>query len=1687
MTDIIKVYYLTDYNTVKNITVYMGSSRYQDNMSELFKENQSNEVFKDVFSEDEIKSIETNSIPIIFTEQIIYSDDTIESIKKKTIIANNKEISFDEIYLFTKQIQTLDNSQIYDNLTQNGKIVLSKDILLQFLSNISDYDVSEIPEKELYSFNDIIDLNLSNSPHILNISLGQHFITSNDIYSYTVNPYSVTTLSKHLSDHAENIITTSNKELLLNSGFLFENTIYMTSAEDVLKYAVSKNIPEKTMTQIYFPFLKEKKIFNIKDLNDEKFPLLESNRDLVNDSFTHNVQNIELFHDIYNSRKSRLDYIEQGIQMIEFTISQNYEYNLPLDIIFKLIHAVKSIPFIKFNPSKNKENIYRLYCDKVAKNGKKIPYLSKNLIFKLMKSMGISKRVSCYIEYQNDTGRNVPIILEFDNYANIYVKMEFKEANSISNIENMVRFAVNPTIEIVQKYLQNSGYNMKLFTDFYDRNIEILNLKYYAYISIEKNMDLNNIIGCVSSIFNVVVGDLKSGIVMRYKRVANFNEMDSQEAFIVEMLNNSATNENDVVKSLMDNFQMKEKDAKMKIAELLNNLQVIQNLNKNKGLKIKNNPGFLTKITQDKFKQNIMIEMNNINNIFYMNIIPIYLDSLIRITQNPEDAGVDVSTINSLCKTRISKNTEEINEIIAPSERPLGENIPTAIIAQDLVFGDAIENIKDKSVNVLDFLFDDDDDDDDDDGDGDDSEEFELEYTGGNDDSSESEGIDVELDEESDDDIVNSKNIKEPLEEGKISKTTPMFNNTIENTKENKKENKKEKLNIVDNFDNLKTNITGLKIADPNPFFQRMRERDPTLFLTESKGKYNAYSRVCPWNKRKQPVILTDSEKEKIDKDHPGSYDQAIKYGSDPTKQFWYICPRYWDLKNNTSLTKEEVDSGKYGGIIPQTAKTAPPGKNIWEFNDTEGAIPRYHLGKNGEYVKHYPGFLKKDVHPDGLCVPCCFSSWDKPVQKKRRQECMKDSDVDNNTDNNSKSTVAKKIDVYEYIKGPDKFPLEEGRFGYLPVSIQRFIQTDNKKCQVSNINTNLKKNQPCYLRKGVENNANKSFLACISDIYGEINNDDILSVDNLIKEKIIPLLNLDNFIKYQNGNLITSFKSKDTSSVNLQNEEYPTSSIYKTLIDKNPNQLKDIISAQVNFKEYISNVSSVVDYEYLWDLISDKNPSFFNNGLNLVIIELPQDDVTSNVNIICPTNFYSINKFDKAKDTVILLKKYEYFEPIYIVIDKSSTNVTKLVTTKLLTSKLMQKVPNLTELSNTIQDIYKSMCKPLASIPDMNSKYNFKEVKFVRNHTLEKVIEILNKYNIEIINMVVNYDNKVIGLNIQYNNENGFIPCFPSGIVTDYPIIIMDENTTSKNFEETTRFLFEIASVTENNILCKPVVKILEDELIVGILTQTNQFIEISEPQQDNDMTITYSINDENFYSVNKITQTSKSQDTQRIEYIRKIRIETELYNTFRNRLKKMFNQYENKIIRNQIETISNSQGMVYYLQLEKSIGLIKTLMKDEVEFIQTSKTILQKIEENLKRNTTLLIPKTNLLSNLDNESIYYSKIADELIRYKRIKQFMFEPNMFLSFNDIKYNLYGDELLILQSLLSPEYFENLVPDNKNKFITYNSYDTVEPNITQSYDNEYYIDNTKTTNKNAKTKATDNSVKKLTKKLKLVE
>ena len=93
-----------------------------------------------------------------------------------------------------------------------------------------------------------------------------------------------------------------------------------------------------------------------------------------------------------------------------------------------------------------------------------------------------------------------------------------------------------------------------------------------------------------------------------------------------------------------------------------------------------------------------------------------------------------------------------------------------------------------------------------------------------------------------------------------------------------------------------------------------------------------------------------------------------------------------------------------------------------------------------------------------------------------------------------------------DYIKGPEKFPIESNRIGYLPVELERFLNTDNSKCYKSKTNKNLKSNVPCILRKGVENNKKQSFVACIADAF--------------CREKEMPIMTIDEMKKYIIGNV---------------------------------------------------------------------------------------------------------------------------------------------------------------------------------------------------------------------------------------------------------------------------------------------------------------------------------------------------------------------------------------------------------------------------------------------------------------------------------------------------------------------------------------------------------------------------------------
>jgi hypothetical protein len=888
-------------------------------------------------------------------------------------------------------------------------------------------------------------------------------------------------------------------------------------------------------------------------------------------------------------------------------------------------------------------------------------------------------------------------------------------------------------------------------------------------------------------------------------------------------------------------------------------------------------------------------------------------------------------------------------------------------------------------------------------------------------------------------------------------------------------------------------NIDGMKLNKPYYFQTQIEKKDPILIVKEDTPEYNAYSRTCLSDKRRQPVILTDSQLDKINKEHPGFLREqdVLKYGSDEKHKFNYICPRYWCLKNNTIIDPADIklEKGEYvhrpkkgpscGKVLPKKEKEVKPGYYIYEFND-EG----------------YPGLIP-DKHPKGFCLPCCFKNYNTEGRIKAKKSCLKEETekVDGEKIQGKREIPPKEE---EYVLGPDKFPLEEGRWGYLPAEIQTILHEVNADCQVSKTNTSIKKNHPCLLRHGIEISKNQSFIAALSDLlfYGKrlIDEDNklnknaarILSVKEM-RNRLIKSIEIDSFIKYQNGNLVTDFQDFDRK---VDINKYKNSKLYSKLNMENEAEkiyFTKVISAFENFKMFLSDDDALIDHTYLWDIVSMPNKYLFKNGVNLVIFQLPHDDITNNVQLLCPTNHYSSEFYQARKPTIILFKEDGYYEPIYsynMSTDNKLTIVKEFKEYDPQLSKTMRAV-----FKELIKPFFELICRPQNSMPNI---YTAKKPLLLYN-----LVQKLDKYDYKIKKLVMNFNNKIIGVVAEepgVSEKTGFVPCYPSALdenlKKDLDYVFMNDLSLWNTYNETVAFLDKIHKRTskrreEADIPCKPEFKIVEDNMVVGILTDTNQFIQISEPVREDEINKEYdlpSITDED-YIVNSKDKNMKASDIEimtqqtvdkeREDYIKKIKLETSFYNVFRNTIRILINNYENIRVREKIESEMLKEYIIYSDKLENINKLLRELVKDKIQFIgddnyyklinQVSTCIVKdkdkcKDTPNLcvvtdSGKCNLILPERNLITNKENEPIYYGRMADELIRYNRIKSFMMQPQTYLSFGNIGYNLRDNEIIIVQSTLTQEYFEGLIPAVTNKYIKTNSYDETQPLITQVYEN----------------------------------
>jgi hypothetical protein len=283
-----------------------------------------------------------------------------------------------------------------------------------------------------------------------------------------------------------------------------------------------------------------------------------------------------------------------------------------------------------------------------------------------------------------------------------------------------------------------------------------------------------------------------------------------------------------------------------------------------------------------------------------------------------------------------------------------------------------------------------------------------------------------------------------------------------------------------------------------------------------------------------------------------------------------------------------------------------------------------------------------------------------------------------------------------------------------------------------------------------------------------------------------------------------------------------------------------------------------------------------------------------------------------------------------------------------------------------------------------------------------------------------------------------------------------------------------EYVKCNEGTDLCK----VIEDHHIVGILTNTNQFVQISKVLREDEVSDNIrTVNNNNYLIADESTLLNQKEDAKRVEYIRRIQLETNFYNVFRNTIRILLGDYLNTDKRKEIQQECNKRFGLYQAKLTKVIELLKDLVGDNIIFsdsfnVKSVKDIYTclNIDENKCKTgnsvcfmtndkCTLVLPNINLITRKPtNKEQYYGKMADELIRYNRIKSYIFKSKTFLSFNKLGYNLNSNEIILLQSLITQEFFEGLVSSNKNKYAKYNSYDTTNPIKSLPYVNEYEMD-----------------------------
>jgi hypothetical protein len=1627
-----------------------------------------------LFSNIETEFYAAQNTNIIYTDSRIYLDDTIQTTNHKIWSACNKDdnipkFCLEEMYLFGVVENPFQLLPWYKEVTNYEKEEVTNKTIAKLLTNY--YMDQELVVDLLFkteSFQNDSDPEISfedleNSDWFREktkwekMGLGFEFLfptppnlRNRDAY-FCVNPLETKLFSTLHEPTGEQI--QQQNHFLFHKGTFKDNTIFLCLAEFTLDYWTRENVAYDKLMERYYPGIP-------KDFwSTGRDTLLEKNRTTVSQPHLF-LQNKYIDAILDMQKETEIEYLSKGIKSFYF-IKHPYETkNLPILTIFKRITTTIDVPMIQFS-SPNKENsISRIHTRQKTHEGIKIPLLNRimtnDINLKELKQGSREERLVLFIKYDNtnpnDLTPNDLIRLSLEKNGNIHIHGNLQKFIDLQIFETWINKLLEPAINLLNEVVIPLGYRIEPFEKIDHPYVETVFVNFGCELNLIQVLDISKVTDCLSSIFIQRIEKQKQrkqkgGMEMIYWRVENYEKLTDEDVYISQQLRlhyNRVFKRQQIITELASQFPGKDPELLLTAYEGRQGQRITPSRYTNQNNSQKTNSGFLTTISRiSNFSYKYRVEVQFIHNMSYLKTVPIFIDSMLKMILKPTDA------IQTLCSSGTKVAVEKFEVV---NNMPLMETVPEILLEPE----DSIKS------NVSD-----------------------------------------EESEEDDDDDKSFKNEDQEEEEDDEQDVEVLVYDDQEEEEEEFGGGKKK--NDVKEWTPLQY------------FMARIEKRDSKLYDILHKNHYARKSQ------NDKPVILTEDEKNEVDrlisdktKDYgPKQQYESVKYRKDKDgKYLHYICPRYWCSKPNLEgpLTEEEAKSGICGNIITDKAKRKPD-----EFvlkNDINGNGKLYvgflNSNKKNRIVdeennpicfpqcmeKNAPNILKMKAE----CNPDVYATSKTSTTKKGKKEPKKkgkveedieedededededdddddeeeDEDEDEEEDAKQKEPVQKKGETNEVKVEINKnklrtlidLPVSDDRMGRLPPAIQVFL---NSKYTA---NTLVSGGEKVLLRFGLTltKNNKHSFLACLADIYSLLQPKKV-DVD-AFREVLVKKVTLDAFVSLHNGSIASIFQPITERNINIDN--YKNTELYKYINTTEESQLKFLkssIASLENFHAYLLDKDNVIEPTYLWEIISGK--LLFSDGYNMIIVEHFANN--NQVGIQCPNNPYINNIFHPRKKTFILLKEDDTYTPLYLI--RAEEQLATRVDAKNISfylTKVFSKneSPNMKALLEMFERNINKFCSPQNTV-----------ITFKKSLNATSTVSLLNSFpeSLQIVAAVWNYQGKIIGFTVKWtkNNETEivdgkkimdgkstfFLPCFPSTVAKRfYPVKWMDDNSIWKDYKSTIEFLNHIQKIGDDlkvNNNSKPLMKVIEDGYVIGIVTSSHNFIQINPKVKTSDIDKSDTLEEliqSNPFDSDKNIALNKPTATQN-KNNKLLWLQQQFYTLFRNKIRILLNTFsKTRNVRKEIITFVNQKRTSSKDKAEAILEKLKQIGKSHFSFSPYTDDELMKLNKislcdgSCEKNPycikneagvcVLKIPSNNLVTNESNE-LMYTRLTEELMNNKTSFNFMLFNNFYLDFDTQDYVQINDEVILPFSKMNSKYFRSLVPKKDSSYVHKNNYQT---------------------------------------------